>query len=127
MAYRRERVAQWTRAGVSIAEIAARLNITERSVQRYRRRAGVSLPAGERLTADELARAEQLLDDGCSGNEVARTIGRSDTTIRRHFPGRGWTPEQTYEHIAGVQRFRWSLAKKQPLAYKQRIGQRISL
>jgi DNA-binding CsgD family transcriptional regulator len=106
VAYRRERVAEWTRAGVLVGEIAVRLGITGRSVQRYRRRAGVELPAGRRLTPAQLAHAGRLLDDGCSMNETARTIGCTAHTIARHFPGRGWTRAQTIEHIAAVRRLK---------------------
>lgn len=37
-------------------------------------------------------RARQLLDDGVSLGEAARTVGIDRSTVRRWFPGRGWAP-----------------------------------
>jgi DNA invertase Pin-like site-specific DNA recombinase len=114
--WRCERVAEWTRAGVAAADIAARLKISKRSVMRYRHRAGVSQPPLPPLTAEQVARAQQLLDDGCSIAETARTIGCSETAIARRYPGRGWTREQIYTHLAEARRLK-----------KLLLGQRISV
>jgi IS30 family transposase len=88
---RRARVVELTRQGFSATEIAGILSITKRSVTRIRSDAGIAqqievVP----LTEDERRSAAALLDDGCSISEVARTLGRCDTTIHKHFPGRGW-------------------------------------
>jgi DNA invertase Pin-like site-specific DNA recombinase len=112
IAYRCDRVAQSSREGMTGEDIAARLGVTRRSVQRYRVRAGVSGPAPIPLTPQQIARAAQLLDDGCSICETARTIGCSEGTIARRFPGRGWTKEQVRAHISEVRRLKHALAKK---------------
>lgn len=39
------------------------------------------------MTPEELARARQLIDDGVSIRETARTLGRSAMTVQRHFSG----------------------------------------
>jgi IS30 family transposase len=92
---RRARVVELTRAGHSATQIADILSITKRTVTRIRSDEGVAqAAAAEPLTADEITRAAALLDDGCSYYEVGRTLGRHDTTIRKHFPGRGWTRTQ---------------------------------
>lgn len=91
-AARRAQVVELTRAGHSAAEIAVILGITERRVTSHRSEAGIAQPPRDPLTADQLARAAELLDDGCSYNEVARTIGCGYSVIRRRFPGRGWPP-----------------------------------
>lgn len=53
-----------------------------------------------------------MLDDGCSYNEVGRTLGRSYTTIRRHFPGRGWSTERMIEHASAFRTMAWLMRKK---------------
>ena len=91
---RRQRVATMTRQGLSATEIATALRVTPRTVVRDRQATGCAKPCNareKRLRSDELQRAEQLLNDGCSYADVARTLGRSPQAIRYHFPGRGWT------------------------------------
>jgi hypothetical protein len=95
---RRARVIELTRQGHSASAIAAFTGITKRSVTRIRSDMGVAQPpSGLPLTDDEMRRAAELLDDGCSYGETARTLGRNCETIRRHFPGRGWTRAECAE------------------------------
>ncbi|GAA3962917.1 helix-turn-helix domain-containing protein [Gordonia caeni] len=93
-AHRRQRVATLSREGHQIADIAAALGVTPRTVQRDRATLGLVKPTPPRLDDTELAHAATLLDDGCSYQEVARTLGRSATPLRRRLPGRGWTKKQ---------------------------------
>lgn len=46
------------------------------------------------ITSERLKLAAQCLDDGWSFIEITRTHGITAVTLRRHFPGRGWTPKQ---------------------------------
>lgn len=62
-----------------------------------------------KLTDEEKRRAAELLDDGVSYREVARTIGRSASVICRRFPGRGWTVEQVAERASLDRRFQGAL------------------
>lgn len=87
---RRERVVELTRLGHSASEISVRLGITKRQVARIRTAEGIAQAKAAPLTADEIRIAAELLDDGCSYSEVARTVGRSPRAISGHFPGRGW-------------------------------------
>lgn len=66
-------------------------------------------PPRYKLTEDEERRAAQLLDDGASMRETARTIGRSASVICRHFPGRGWTIAQVAEHASLNRQFRGAI------------------
>ena len=88
-------VAAMTRRGMTAPEIAEALGTTARTVQRYRSAAGVAKPLPKRLTAAQLDFARQLLDDGSSFKEVARSIGCDPATISYWFPGRGWTATQS--------------------------------
>lgn len=103
--FRRAVVVQLTREGWSAAQIGQRLGITDRSVLRHRAKAGVSLtgPATP-LSADELEWVRELLADGCSRNEAARTVGRATSTIARYFPDSGWSREQTNAYLAALRR-----------------------
>jgi DNA-binding CsgD family transcriptional regulator len=88
-----ERIAQLTREGRPASEIAAIVGMTKRSVTRVRHELGIAQGgAAEALTEAERQIVETMLDDGCSYNEIARTIGRGTSTIARHWPGRGWPP-----------------------------------
>jgi DNA-binding CsgD family transcriptional regulator len=103
---RREEVARLTHLGLSCQQIAAAMHVTARTVHRDRAAVGITEQPYQPFTEAEYRRAEQLLDEGCSYNEVARTLGRNPRCIRRHFPGRGWTSAQRAEYISLVQRMR---------------------
>lgn len=76
------------------------LRVSSRTVVRYRRRAGVSRPIPEHITDEQLARAEQLLDDGASVAETARTVGVSPMGLHKHFPGRAWSHDEVIAYAA---------------------------
>ena len=40
---------------------------------------------------ERLQQAARLITDGASQREVQRTTGIARETIRKHFPGKGWT------------------------------------
>ena len=40
---------------------------------------------------ERLEQAARLLADGASQREVCRTTGIARETLRKHFPGKGWT------------------------------------
>lgn len=102
---RRERVVEMTFKGMSATEIAGVLGITDRSVIRHRKAAGITRGVcPDRMPPEAFARAEELFDDGCSISEVARTIGYNARTVRKHFPGRGWTREQFCDYISTIHR-----------------------
>ncbi|QFG08913.1 helix-turn-helix DNA binding protein [Mycobacterium phage MalagasyRose] len=101
-----ERIIAATEAGQSHSEVAEIVGCTKRTVARVRQRAGLSHPPAPRITAAELARMHELLDDGASYAEVAATVGRSPVAVRRCCPGRGWNQEQVTEHLRTVRRFK---------------------
>lgn len=96
-----ERVVLLTQAGWSIPRIAEEMGICEKSVSRGRREAGISLPGrcSPALDEQQRATAERLLDDGASYSDVARTIGCDRETVRRNWPGRGWSRQQVLEFM----------------------------
>lgn len=70
--------------------IADALKVSPRTVQRHRRSAGIAKPF-RRVPEADFAVAQQMLDDGASYEEAARTVGCSAHAIAGRFPGRGWT------------------------------------
>ena len=93
-AERRDRVAELTRQGLTAGTIAEILSISKRSVQRHRSQRGVTQPPAVHMTAEELLRAKEMLEDGASCREVARTLGRTHGTILKRFPEYKWTKTQ---------------------------------
>lgn len=79
-----------TEAGVAVREIARRVGLHRRTVQRYRSLAGISGPVTSRMSDDEIAMARSLLEDGASYAEVSRTLRRSHQAISRNVPGFKW-------------------------------------
>jgi predicted transcriptional regulator len=50
------------------------------------------------IDPEKLAKAKQMLEEGCSQQEVALTLNMSRNTIRKYFPGTAWTFQQRAEH-----------------------------
>lgn len=53
---------------------------------------------------EKLAKIEAMLDDGASYREVMRTLHVDDGTLRKYFPGRGWTQQQAGQFSVLIQR-----------------------
>lgn len=101
-AHRLREVARMSRLHMTLAEIAEALRTSRRQIVKDRKALGLSKGAPIKMTQEELERAEALLDDGASLSEIARTLKLSERTIRRRFPGRGWTKEQTAEYTSAL-------------------------
>lgn len=86
-----------TLAGESAASIAIGLGVSSRTVTRWRARLGIAKAAAPRLTGEQEARIQSLADDGCSVQEIARTVGCSYTAVRRRRPDAVWSREQCAE------------------------------
>lgn len=90
-----EQTVELTRCGVSAPRIAEQLGVTPRTVTRWRLRAGISEGEARHIAQEVWEEARRILDDGASYGEVARTLGVSRATVARHFPGEGWSRDQT--------------------------------
>lgn len=49
---------------------------------------------GRPISPERLALAKECLDDGWPYVEITRTHGISGPTLRKYFPGRGWSVKQ---------------------------------
>jgi transposase-like protein len=92
-AERQQRIEELCRQGLTADTIADMLQINPMTVYRAKRRAGMCTPRRD-ASEDVKLRAKQLLHDGCSYQEVARTIGFDASSVVRWFPGFQFTPRQ---------------------------------
>lgn len=100
------RVVSLTERNYTTRQIATILGCTDRTVIRARVKAGIAQVPAPRLTDDQRALADNLITDGASLAEVARTIGCSYSTIYRHFRGRGFTRSEIGQYSQLVRSMR---------------------
>lgn len=81
-----ETIARLTREGWSASRIAEHLDVTERTVVRYRKRAGVAGPPRVNLRPEQIERIETLVGEGMPSRWVAEDVGCSAQTVKRHRP-----------------------------------------
>lgn len=109
VAERYERIAELTRQGLSARQIAEKLGTTRRTVERGRKATNTSVgPAPQEfwLTPGQITRAEQLIADGASLEEVARTIGCHPTSVYKRWGEHAWSRRQVAEHASLVRDMR---------------------
>lgn len=94
----RDQVKDLTLQGMTAAEIAEQLHCSASSVTQIRVKLGITNPT-HWMTDERKAQIQQWLDDGWSFAEISRTEGVAQETLRRHFPGRQWTPEQRLDYL----------------------------
>lgn len=86
---RYDTIIELVRQNYSVPQIAAMLKVSRRLVYRARVARGIFHPNPPRpFTPEELARAEAMVVDGASFNEIARTLGRDVSVITQRFKGR---------------------------------------
>lgn len=88
--------------GWTIPKLSEHFGITPTYVSRLRTKLGIIAPTKLNLRPERLATIEAMLDDGMSFKEIHRTEGADMETLRNHFPGRGWTQEQSAEYRAAL-------------------------
>lgn len=69
------------------------------------------------IPPEKLAKAEEMLDDGCSFREITKTLNMSWETLKRYFPGRQWTHQQCIEHGVLVRQSNRAIRKAQGIHY----------
>ena len=93
-----EKMATLQRRNLSAQQISEQLGCHTRTVTRWRARSGLSQPTsvngGRPLSPERKRAVEEMINDGASFNDIIDTLHVTGETIRRHFPGRGWTPAQ---------------------------------
>jgi AraC-like DNA-binding protein len=91
-----DRVAELHKLGWSQKAIARDLGCSVSAVHRTRKHLGLTatVTRGRRVEGEWRDYLASLIGDGWSFTEIERTTGVSATTLRKHFPGMGWTPAQ---------------------------------
>ena len=64
----------------------------------------VRRPGHRRISDEKLGEIEAMLRDGVSHAEIRRTIGVSEETIHRYFPGTAWNSQQVIEYAVFVRK-----------------------
>jgi transposase-like protein len=100
----RTRAVNLIKSGKSVAQTARELGCSPSSIRDIKKEHGLTGEPRKPLAPERLARIESMLDDGWSYEEVHRTEGASEKAIRRYFPGRGWTNQQSGQHAALLRR-----------------------
>jgi hypothetical protein len=85
-----------SRNGLKVREIALKLGVSERTVERYRKAAGICHPYHQ-LSNEEVMGIKAMIDDGFSYSEISRTTGVDWQAIKRRFPDKGYTKSQAAE------------------------------
>lgn len=96
----REAFADLAGQGWSNAALRERFGCSEITITRLRKLTGTVTAV--RMTAERRARIAAMLDDGMSFKEIHRTEGADMSTLRKHFPGRNWTPQEASAHTAAL-------------------------
>lgn len=97
-----EVIAQLTREGYTVRQIADKLFFNPRTIQRARVATGTRQPVNQPMSPEILKQCEAVLKTGASYRAVARQFGISTTTVARHFPEYGWTHQQAGEYSRRV-------------------------
>lgn len=89
------------RQGLSIAESARRLGIHYDSVQRWRRKLGLTNPvlnpSTARIDEEWHATVKELVAEGASSTHISQITGVHVKAVRKHYPESVWTRQQCGE------------------------------
>lgn len=100
----REKLLRLHSEGLNATQLAAELGYSVKTIQRHRRRLGLTIPPPPqtRITPEWTARVQALLDDGVSIREAALTMGCDRKTIYRRFKGQGWSQKEAGEFAMAI-------------------------
>jgi hypothetical protein len=84
--------------GWTLPQLAQHFKIHTTYASRLRTKLGIVAPTRLNLTDERLANIERMIEDGMSFKEIHRTEGVDMETMKKYFPGRGWTHAQAAEY-----------------------------
>lgn len=90
--------------GLSQGQIASRLKITTRTVQRWRVRLEIQGPPAPVYPPEVHAKVARFLADECSIAEAARSAGVSPQTVSRWFPDAHRFTRNEAGHVSALRR-----------------------
>lgn len=95
-----DRILELEREGKTMAQIGEALNVSVRTVMRYRARGGISRPTtcpGLKATPEWKAKVQELLAEDYSHRAIAQITNVNPRTVALHFPGTAWKRQQISE------------------------------
>ncbi|ASZ74645.1 DNA binding protein [Mycobacterium phage Phabba] len=104
--------------GHTTPEIAKMLGVDKRTVNYWRKKRGVpgkrvyATGRTEYATPEQIVKLRELLADGASLAEAARTLGLNEGTVRNVHRGEGWTTEESIDHLTTLRRHGHALGTK---------------
>ena len=96
----RAELTRLTADGLTLNQLAEHFDAHPTSISRLRTRLGIS--PKPTMTPERKATIQAMFDDGWPAKEISRTEGADMETLRKHFPGQGWTPRQAQEHTSAI-------------------------
>lgn len=84
--------------GTTTRQAAEQLGVSVRTINRLRRRLGIATGTCRMPTPEQLEYARQLLEDGASMTDAARSSGVEFQTLKRRWPDKVWTPSQVGQY-----------------------------
>jgi DNA-binding CsgD family transcriptional regulator len=103
---RREKVKELVDLGYNSNRIGRILGISQRIIQLDRKALGIPATVGRPKWDEELiSKANQMLEDGASYAETARTLGVSADVLRTKIPGKGWSLAQVWEYNSMMKQY----------------------
>lgn len=98
---RDEALRLWTESQLAPSEIARRMGVQTRTIQRllapHR-----NIEPYRQMSPEDLTKAEAMLKERVGYREVAATLGFDQKTIAEHFPGMGLTRKESGERAKMV-------------------------
>lgn len=100
--YDRDDVERLLKDGMSIHKVSVATGAPENAVRTVRKDLGLTRAPNRDGIEERLARAKAMIEDGASHYEVAKTLKMAPETLRRHFPGSQWSPQEAGHHAITV-------------------------
>lgn len=110
-ALRGDLIEDLARKGFTTPKIAEMLGVDKRTVNYWRKKRGV-VHQRRYATPEQIVKIREMLADGASLAEAARTLGLNVGTVRNVHKGEGWTNEQSIEHLTTLRRHGHALGTK---------------
>lgn len=88
--------------GWSITKLAEHFEVNPATISRLRKQHDAGRDTRRMMTPERKATIQSMFDDGWPAKEIHRTEGADMETLRKHFPGQAWTPQQAQEHLSSV-------------------------
>jgi hypothetical protein len=103
----RNQFLQLDESGMDAPSIAKELGVTKRTVVRWRGQTDrLKSTKGNRpygILPDEMVKTiRDMADDGCSKNEIVRSLGVHANTVTKYAPDAAWTIEQSNEYRQAI-------------------------